>query len=197
MSESAKRRCENPEWVAAQIARGTKLDEEKIREMYESGMTQSEIASEIGVTQKVVWRFMLRHGIKARNPVKRNQLRENNSYWKGGKRIENGYLFLYMPDHHKAKSNGYVRYHDIVAEKMIGRELRWYGPADPRSEIVHHINGNKLDNQPENLLVLSPSQHFKIHSAVSKESVDEVLLERIRELEKENKELLQRRFGEE
>lgn len=31
MSESAKRRCENPEWIASQIARGTKLDEAVVR----------------------------------------------------------------------------------------------------------------------------------------------------------------------
>lgn len=40
MSESAKRRCENPEWIASQIARGTQLDEAAVRHMYENGMTQ-------------------------------------------------------------------------------------------------------------------------------------------------------------
>lgn len=189
MSESAKKRCQNPEQVASQIARGTKLDEDKVRQMYKSGMTQSEIADELGVTQKVVWRFMLRHGIRARNSAKRDQWREKNSSWKGGERIERGYLQVYNPEHHKAAPNGYVRYHDIVAEEKLGRELKWYGLGDERSEVVHHINGNKLDNRPENLVVLSNKEHRRIHSAVTKEQVDDVFLERISRLEQEIKDL--------
>lgn len=46
--------------------------------------------------------------------------------------------------------------HRVVAEQMLGRPLR----AD---EIVHHINGDKRDNRPENLQIMSQSEHAKLH----------------------------------
>ena len=195
MPESAKRRCENPEWIASQIARGTQLDEAAVRHMYENGMTQAEIANNLHVSQKVVWRFMNRHGIKARKAAKRNQLRENNASWKGGQHIRQGYRMIYMPEHHKSNTAGYVREHDLIAEDKLGRPLRWYGPADEKSEVVHHIDGDKLNNSPDNLLVVSPKEHRQIHNAVCKEMMDAALLSRIDVLEKENKTLRERCNG--
>jgi predicted ArsR family transcriptional regulator len=159
--------------------------------MYESGHTQAEIAEALGVTQKVVWRFMKNHGIKARVAAKRDQRGEKNAYWKGGKRInENGYVELYMPSHPKARPNGYVYEHIYIAEQMIGRPLKSFGMRDARTEVVHHINGIKTDNRPENLLVLGVNEHHKLHNAVTQEAVDGVLLERIRQLEEEIKEAM-------
>ena len=46
--------------------------------------------------------------------------------------------------------------HRIVAEQKIGRPL---APG----EIVHHIDGNKKNNTPENLEVMTQSEHVKLH----------------------------------
>lgn len=79
--------------------------------------------------------------------------------WKGGIKIDkSGYVLLWMPDHHEANSQGYVREHRYVMEQKIGRRLT-------RIEVVHHINHIKDDNRPENLMLFACSaDHIKFHA---------------------------------
>lgn len=46
-------------------------------------MSQSEVGANYGTTQKVVYSWFKKLGIKSRIPYKRNQKGENNSSWKG------------------------------------------------------------------------------------------------------------------
>lgn len=83
MSEAAKLRC-TPEWRANKSRQyTTAIDGEKLRELYEGGMTKAEVAAALNVTPKVIHNAMKRHGIKVRKAIKRNQRGENNSSWRG------------------------------------------------------------------------------------------------------------------
>lgn len=53
--------------------------------------------------------------------------------------------------------------HVLVAELALGRELVNHGRGHPESEVVHHINGVKTDNRPENLLICSHEYHVALH----------------------------------
>lgn len=46
--------------------------------------------------------------------------------------------------------------HRTVAEAKLGRHL-------VKGEVVHHINGNYRDNRPENLQVMTQSEHARLH----------------------------------
>jgi hypothetical protein len=79
-------------------------------------------------------------------------------HWQGGNRQHGEYRQLWMPDHPDAMKSGYVYEHRKVAADKIGRLLHL-------GESVHHINGNKSDNRPENLDVLQDAEHKSLHSA--------------------------------
>lgn len=90
-----------------------------------------------------------------------SQKGSNNLHWKGGvvivspsKRIR--YRLIRKPDHPFARKNGYVAEHRLIMEKAFGRFLR-------HEEIIHHINGDTLDNRIANLVLTDRAKHAAIH----------------------------------
>jgi hypothetical protein len=73
--------------------------------------------------------------------------------WKGGIKEGKGYRMIYMPNHHRAWKTGYVFEHLLVMENILNRELE-------NDEIVHHKNGIRLDNRPENLELWTRAHPF-------------------------------------
>jgi hypothetical protein len=70
---------------------------------------------------------------------------------------KSGYLYAVVKEHPKANEHGYVLLHRVIMENEIGRILN-------DDEVVHHINFDVQDNRPENLIVLSKSDHNNLHA---------------------------------
>ena len=83
---------------------------------------------------------------KRRNPKQIAAMSGANSQcWKGGiVYAAKGYVFEYSPTHPHAINKRYVAQHRLVMEAQLGRYLEPW-------ETVHHKNGIKDDNRPENL----------------------------------------------
>lgn len=71
----------------------------------------------------------------------------NSTRWQGGRRVQRGgYIGVWMPEHPSLEGTKrkYVLEHRLVMEEMLKRPLI-------RTEQVHHKNGIRDDNRPENL----------------------------------------------
>lgn len=74
-----------------------------------------------------------------------------------------GYKYVRQVGHPHATQDGYVLEHRLVMECLIGRFLE-------RHEIVHHKDGNRLNNDPGNLELMTQKEHPPAH-ALTKDSL--------------------------
>jgi hypothetical protein len=58
--------------------------------------------------------------------------------------------------------NGWKKEHRYVMESHLGRLLE-------KNEVVHHIDGDKSNNDVDNLVVMDRAEHTKMHNSVKRE----------------------------
>lgn len=79
----------------------------------------------------------------------------NHHGWRGGIVFDSGYLRV-----NQYLGKGFRKLkgqHRIIIEQIFRRELT-------HDEVVHHVDGNKSNNNPANLQVLTRSEHSKLHA---------------------------------
>lgn len=85
-----------------------------------------------------------------------------NPAFNGGRhQLANGYIVILAPSDPDADVRGYVLEHRIVARGLIGRQLT-------KREVVHHVDGDKTNNAPQNLRIFSSQAEHARHHAEMK-----------------------------
>ena len=161
--------------------------DEEIISLYQSGRSATDIAASIGLSQVQVSRIVRAHGVarsaseyqklshsrpevraklsvantgrKCREHVKvilRQRFGPKHQSWRSGltKQV-GGYLAFTDSRANGAHAGRYL--HQIVAEWKLKRPLK-------PDEVVHHIDHNKLNNDPDNLAVMTPQEHARVHA---------------------------------
>lgn len=123
------------------------IDEELLKELWFSTLTVSQIADTLGCSEETARRRGHLLGLGYR---KLGTTGANHPRWKGGRQIDkDGYVLVHTG------RNTRQREHRLVMENHLGRTLL-------KTEVVHHVNGNKQDNRIENLkLFCKNSNHLK------------------------------------
>lgn len=124
-----------------------------------NGWNQKQIGEYLGCSQSYAGKIIEKHGLLTKENL---ELRECAHR----KKMDRGYVLVYRPQHYRSKRlgkrKGFVKEHILIAElEVIGRRLE----GDER---VHHINGVKIDNRPENLFVCGNREHKLIHCQLEK-----------------------------
>jgi hypothetical protein len=99
----------------------------------------------------------------------------------GYRKDNQGYVILWLPNHPLANKSGNVYEHRLVMSEQIGRWLA-------KHETVHHKNGVRNDNRPENLELWSNAQPYgqrvedKVNHAIEilKQYAPELLAQKVK-----------------
>ena len=159
------------------------VSSENLVALYSSGLSTREMGERVGMKNSSILYRLKQSNVVIRSNKEGQRLAitrgrhnkgqngERNHNWRGGRiGVSGGYYKLYDPKHPRS-IGGYVWEHQVVWERTQGIPL-------PEGWVVHHMNGNKGDNRPENLKGMTRGAHINLGS---------LYIERIRELEEENK----------
>ena len=96
------------------------------------------------------------HSNETKEKLRQMKLCDRNPNWKDGIVHSGGYIHIYKPDHYFCNSRGYVKEHRLKYEEYHNCcLLKW--------AIIHHRNGDRMDQKNENLEVMTQNKHMSLH----------------------------------
>lgn len=108
---------------------------------------------------------------KMSKSLKGKTLGNKNGMWKSGISTCNGYNLIINHNHPYHIVNNYIYEHRDVIEKILGRILA-------RKNSIHHINKNKKDNRPQNLICFtSNGPHRRFHFNPNNVKSEEIIFD--------------------
>lgn len=130
-----ERRCMRP----------ANINIETIMRLYRNGWSLRRIAREFNSSKSRVGKILRVNGVITR--TQKEQISEN---WRGyiGP-AASGYLRIRIRGKRKLL-------HRVILENVLGRELT-------PDELVHHKDGNKENNRPDNLMLTTRREHPSLH----------------------------------
>ncbi len=147
----------------ARISKYTQNQKDEAIKLYKDGLSLAECGKKIGIPYGNIRDWCIENG-NLRSPKEGRKLQylrgvgigENHYRWQGGRnKTIAGYMMLHIGNGFKNRAE-----HILVAEKALKRRLK-------KGEIIHHINGDKLDNRNVNLIVCDRSYHQCLHNKMS------------------------------
>lgn len=132
--------------------------EEEICKLYQEGVHNSSkvLSKRFNCNWGTVINILKRHKVKVRNN-KESQIRlrlgDKHPNFKGGNISKEGYHRIYADSFGKRRL---INEHTHIMQQKMGR------PLNP-NEVVHHRNGNKLDNRIDNLELMTRKEHIIHH----------------------------------
>lgn len=133
------------------------LNANLVLQMSADGQSLSEIARTVKTKTCEVRRFLERNGIVKTYDSGSANTGERHYAWKGRLVDKDGYVLIHRKGHPNArKHTHYVFEHRLVIEEALGRILL-------PTEVIHHKDGNKQNNDPSNLqLFQNNGEHLEV-----------------------------------
>ena len=129
------------------------LPNEEVARRYLAGETIAELAAAFGVSRPTIGKALKATSTPRRAPKQRKGklAGDSNPAWAGGRRIRpDGYVVVWFADGEQLE-------HRAVMSMHLGRALL-------STEVVHHRDGNKQNNDPANLQLMTQSEHARLHA---------------------------------
>lgn len=136
------------------------MNQLEIDYLEQQGKSEAEIAKEIGLSRMGLYNLRKRKSWpKKRGRSDKGRPRKSPEEKREAfNRYQREYYHAHKPGYKNVRiGNTVISEHRYVMQEFLGRELR-------SREVVHHINGDIMDNRLENLkLFKSQSEHMRFH----------------------------------